>query len=411
VRAGAPAPPLQPSILDTWRKYLGDSGLQPSSRQAGAGTGHMVDIAGVRVPARELALGLPVEQFAAVAKTLCGFPSFFAAPLFRRVRLQFDATWMRSKLASSGAPASGVVTDADVDTDGTVSLELFLQYWKVEMEPYDHCDRWVHHARLSWCFAACIVSAHGAAYVCARAQVFQSGESQGGECHRGEELHAASGGAASVSPRTRVSGGYSRVPGTIPRWLRLLSLSHVSLRMRCWGVVRHRAGEVRKDRHCENHVQLGPVQQRIRRAPLPAPLKRHSCVPCGGHGGGHQSGARVRALSWSDVPVIRLSFGIWQVNEYFSYEHFYVLYCKFWELDSDRDFMLTRQDLSRMDNLTHVVLDRVFSQAGRPFSTSRPDRMGYEDFICALPRTHGAAPRRVLSQQGRVSVTDRLSSV
>lgn len=30
------------------------------------------------------------------------------------------------------------------------------------------------------------------------------------------------------------------------------------------------------------------------------------------------------------------------VNDYFSYEHFYVLYCKFWELDSDHDFLLSR---------------------------------------------------------------------
>jgi serine/threonine-protein phosphatase 2A regulatory subunit B'' len=31
------------------------------------------------------------------------------------------------------------------------------------------------------------------------------------------------------------------------------------------------------------------------------------------------------------------------VNDYFSYEHFYVLYCKFWELDADHDFLLSRQ--------------------------------------------------------------------
>ena len=31
------------------------------------------------------------------------------------------------------------------------------------------------------------------------------------------------------------------------------------------------------------------------------------------------------------------------VNDYFSYEHFYVLYCKFWELDGDHDFLLSRQ--------------------------------------------------------------------
>ena len=30
-----------------------------------------------------------------------------------------------------------------------------------------------------------------------------------------------------------------------------------------------------------------------------------------------------------------------QVRDYFSYEHFYVLYCKFWELDLDHDYKLT----------------------------------------------------------------------
>ena len=71
-----------------------------------------------------------------------------------------------------------------------------------------------------------------------------------------------------------------------------------------------------------------------------------------------------------------------QVNDYFSYEHFYVLYCKFWELDTDRDFMLTRQDLTKLDNLTHTVLDRVFAQAGRRFTSGHPDKMAYEDFVC-----------------------------
>ena len=45
-----------------------------------------------------------------------------------------------------------------------------------------------------------------------------------------------------------------------------------------------------------------------------------------------------------------------------SYEHFYVLYCKFWELDSDHDFLLSRQDLNRLSDVTHVLLDRVFAQ-------------------------------------------------
>lgn len=74
------------------------------------------------------------------------------------------------------------------------------------------------------------------------------------------------------------------------------------------------------------------------------------------------------------------------VNEYFSYEHFYVLYCKFWELDTDHDFLLSRDDLDALGNhsLTKPVLDRVFSQAGRPFECTEPGKMGYEDFVCML---------------------------
>ena len=29
-----------------------------------------------------------------------------------------------------------------------------------------------------------------------------------------------------------------------------------------------------------------------------------------------------------------------KVRQYFSYEHFYVLYCRFWELDTDHDFFI-----------------------------------------------------------------------
>ena len=53
-----------------------------------------------------------------------------------------------------------------------------------------------------------------------------------------------------------------------------------------------------------------------------------------------------------------------KVHKYFSYEHFYVVYCKFWELDSDHDFLLSREDLLRYGNhsLTFRIVDRVFAQ-------------------------------------------------
>lgn len=32
--------------------------------------------------------------------------------------------------------------------------------------------------------------------------------------------------------------------------------------------------------------------------------------------------------------------------KYFSYEHFYVIYCKFWELDKDHDFLINKDELA-----------------------------------------------------------------
>ena len=75
-----------------------------------------------------------------------------------------------------------------------------------------------------------------------------------------------------------------------------------------------------------------------------------------------------------------------KVLDYFSYEHFYVLYCKFWELDTDHDFLLDRDDLVKLCNytLTYRIVDRIFSGACRPLSSGVPDKLGYHDFIWLL---------------------------
>ena len=56
-----------------------------------------------------------------------------------------------------------------------------------------------------------------------------------------------------------------------------------------------------------------------------------------------------------------------KILQYFSYEHFYVIYCKFWELDSDHNFLLSQEDLLRYGNhaLTYRIVDRIFSQVTR----------------------------------------------
>ena len=71
-----------------------------------------------------------------------------------------------------------------------------------------------------------------------------------------------------------------------------------------------------------------------------------------------------------------------KVLRFFSYEHFYVIYCKFWELDSDHDFLIDKEDLLRYGNhaLTYRVVDRVFAEAPRRFVSGVKGKMGYEDF-------------------------------
>ncbi|KAK1266122.1 hypothetical protein QJS04_geneDACA015277 [Acorus gramineus] len=72
-----------------------------------------------------------------------------------------------------------------------------------------------------------------------------------------------------------------------------------------------------------------------------------------------------------------------KVLRYFSYEHFYVIYCKFWELDTDHDFLIDRENLIRYGNhaLTYRIVDRIFSQVPRKFTSKVEGKMGYEDFV------------------------------
>ncbi|KAK6278827.1 hypothetical protein POUND7_019094 [Theobroma cacao] len=72
-----------------------------------------------------------------------------------------------------------------------------------------------------------------------------------------------------------------------------------------------------------------------------------------------------------------------KVLRYFSYEHFYVIYCKFWELDTDHDFLIDNENLIRYGNhaLTYRIVDRIFSQIPRKFRSKVEGKMGYEDFV------------------------------
>lgn len=77
-----------------------------------------------------------------------------------------------------------------------------------------------------------------------------------------------------------------------------------------------------------------------------------------------------------------------RVREYFSYEHFYVLYCRFFELDTDHDLHLSPDDLLRYSDyaLSDAIVERIFSTASRAFTDGcegglRRGGMPYEDFV------------------------------
>lgn len=72
-----------------------------------------------------------------------------------------------------------------------------------------------------------------------------------------------------------------------------------------------------------------------------------------------------------------------KVRDFFSYEHFYVLYCRFWELDADHDFLINQEDFSKYEGyaLSRKTMDRIFEEIPRKFKSSQPGKMSYEDFV------------------------------
>ncbi|XP_065296035.1 platelet binding protein GspB isoform X4 [Dermacentor albipictus] len=72
-----------------------------------------------------------------------------------------------------------------------------------------------------------------------------------------------------------------------------------------------------------------------------------------------------------------------QITEYFSYEHFYVIYCKFWELDKDHDLYIDRYDLSRHNEgaISMRMIDRIFSGAVTRGPIQKEGKMSYSEFV------------------------------
>ena len=85
------------------------------------------------------------------------------------------------------------------------------------------------------------------------------------------------------------------------------------------------------------------------------------------------------------IKLLELEDDINKLSDYFSYEHFYVIYCKFWELDNDHDLVISKAELSRYadQTLSPRIIDRIFSNSVRSYSSRKQgeDVMTYDDFI------------------------------
>lgn len=75
-----------------------------------------------------------------------------------------------------------------------------------------------------------------------------------------------------------------------------------------------------------------------------------------------------------------------EIHDYFSYEHFYVIYCKFWELDTDHDMVINQQDVSHYANgsISDIMIDRLFSGCITRGTSFKEKQMTYVDFVWFL---------------------------
>ncbi|XP_061482990.1 serine/threonine-protein phosphatase 2A regulatory subunit B'' subunit beta isoform X2 [Rhineura floridana] len=88
-----------------------------------------------------------------------------------------------------------------------------------------------------------------------------------------------------------------------------------------------------------------------------------------------------------NVALLEEEVDINQLTEYFSYEHFYVIYCKFWELDTDHDLYIDPKDLARHNDhaISNRMIERIFSGAvTRGRKAQKEGKISYADFVWFL---------------------------
>lgn len=434
-----------------------------------------VDVCGVQLSWEDAHLAVSVDQFAAATKPLCGFPSFFAGPLFRRIRLKYGGTMpdnpvnphlpkvdlskIKPAQVENKTPLSKTRASSSTPIVGAPNRSV----WKVDSAIPLVPDEWQKEC------------SQAEAHAEDRDRLFQhlprkniirpKENSRGGKDDRGQEMPISEGTPhqrvlkvvvpESPLPTTvagqnhelsdRVNSGLISLPMFLTFWVN--EIEPYSPTERLFYLVKQRWNQYIEPidfmPFLEELLAYHPGLAFLENTPE-FQEKYARTVTCRIFFEADLSGKRqldLRALKQCPKLLEAFQFvdiqeDINAVNEFFSYEvgfflleflvymsfrgfllaycpvsspihfllfhlpflffilflrltttflpvqHFYVLYCKFWELDSDHDTLLTRADLSRIFSLTPLALDRVFSQHGKPFVGSDPEgRMSFDDFI------------------------------
>ncbi|CAI5724916.1 unnamed protein product [Peronospora effusa] len=260
---------------------------------------------------REFPEGMKVEDFVAITKDLCGFPSFFNAPFFRRILATCEEAgeaMLKSHLISAEEDASSPTSADGGVVPQRITKDMFHNYWMREMAPCDSLERF-----------------------------FRVVKQPKNDFIERDDF------APFLHELLKYHPGLEFLGGT-PEFQEKYALTVV---VRIFYSV---------DRDSSGRITL----RKLRRSNL------------------------ISAFNTVDEEE-----DINKVNSYFSYEHFYVLYCKFWELDTDHDFLLSPDDLVRYGGhaLTRIIVDRIFERGRRPFArvqtltAEEKKKMSYEDFI------------------------------
>jgi serine/threonine-protein phosphatase 2A regulatory subunit B'' len=95
-------------------------------------------------------------------------------------------------------------------------------------------------------------------------------------------------------------------------------------------------------------------------------------------------------------------------RQFFSYEHFFIIYYRFRELDLDMDSYLTSADLSNYDGFTlsHKSIDLIIGGAGRHKPVSQPGKMDLAEFTWFMLSEEDKTSVRAISYWFKVIDTD-----